>query len=179
MPELPPFSVMNAAFRERDDTFDGLFFAAVTTTGIFCRPSCPARKPLVGNTVFYATAAEALFAGYRPCQRCRPFLQRINDEFQQPGQFYYVQDDIKVSRKLTLNLGLRYDFVEHAKERYDAEANFNVFTNTLQIVGNRTDALPPNFFPEIPVTHGAPASLVPNQKDDFGPANRRCLQLVQ
>ena len=93
----------------------------------------------------------------------------INDEFQQPGQFYYVQDDIKVNRKLTLNLGLRYDFVEHAKERYSAEANFNIATNTLQIAGNRQDPLPPNFFPEIPVTRGAPASLVPNQKDDFGP----------
>jgi hypothetical protein len=93
----------------------------------------------------------------------------INDEFQQPGQFYYVQDDIKVNQKLTLNLGLRYDFVEHAKERYDAQANFNVFTNTLQIVGNRQDPLPPNFFPEIPVTRGAPASLVPDQKHDFGP----------
>jgi len=93
----------------------------------------------------------------------------INDEFQQPGQFYYVQDDIKVNQKLTLNIGLRYDFVEHAKERYDAEANFNVFTNTLQIAGNRQDPLPPNFFPQIPVTRGAPASLVPNQKHDFGP----------
>ncbi len=93
----------------------------------------------------------------------------INDQFQQPGQFYYVQDDIKVNRKLTLNLGLRYEFVEHAKERYSAEANFNVDTNTLQIAGNRQDPLPPSFFPEIAVTRGAPASLVPNEKDDFAP----------
>jgi hypothetical protein len=93
----------------------------------------------------------------------------INDQFQQPGQFYYVQDDIKVNRKLTLNLGLRYEFVEHAKERYSAEANFNVDTNTLQIAGNRQDPLPPNFFPEIAVTRNAPASLVPNQKDEFAP----------
>jgi hypothetical protein len=93
----------------------------------------------------------------------------INDQFQQPGQFYYVQDDIKVNRKLTLNLGLRYEFVEHAKERYSAEANFNVDTNTLQIAGNRQDPLPPSFFPEIAVTRNAPASLVPNQKDDFAP----------
>jgi hypothetical protein len=93
----------------------------------------------------------------------------INDEFQQPGQFYYVQDDIKVNRKLTLNIGLRYEFVEHAKERYGAEANFDVFTNTLQIAGSRQDALPPNFFPEIAVTRGAPASLVPDQKHDFAP----------
>jgi AraC family transcriptional regulator, regulatory protein of adaptative response / methylated-DNA-[protein]-cysteine methyltransferase len=70
--ELPPFAVMDAAFRGRDASFDGLFFAAVTTTGIFCRPSCPARKPSPDNTVFYSTAAEALFAGYRPCLRCKP-----------------------------------------------------------------------------------------------------------
>lgn len=81
MPELPPFSVMDAAFRDRDDTFDGIFFAAVTTTGIFCRPSCPARKPLVGNTVFYATAAEALFAGYRPCQRCKPLSSSADPDW--------------------------------------------------------------------------------------------------
>ena len=72
MPELPSFIVMDDAFRRRDASFDGLFFAAVTTTGIFCRPSCSARKPLPGNVAYYATAAEALFAGYRPCERCRP-----------------------------------------------------------------------------------------------------------
>jgi len=72
MPELPPFEIMDKAFRERDASFDGLFFAAVSTTGIFCRPSCPARKPLPGNVSYYATAAEALFAGYRPCERCKP-----------------------------------------------------------------------------------------------------------
>jgi len=56
----------------RDSSFDGLFYAAVTTTGIFCRPSCPARKPRSENLVFYKTAAEALFGGYRPCKRCLP-----------------------------------------------------------------------------------------------------------
>jgi len=72
MSELPPFEEMDKAFRSRDEAYDGLFYAAVSTTGIFCRPSCPARKPLPGNVRYYATAAEALFAGYRPCKRCSP-----------------------------------------------------------------------------------------------------------
>ena len=93
----------------------------------------------------------------------------INDMFQQPGQFYYVQDDFKVSKKLTLNLGLRYEFVVHAMEKYNAEANFNIATNTLDIAGGRQDALPPNWYPQIAVNRNAPRSLVPNQKHDFGP----------
>jgi AraC family transcriptional regulator of adaptative response/methylated-DNA-[protein]-cysteine methyltransferase len=72
MHELPTRAVMERAFSERDQGYDGLFFAAVSTTGIFCRPSCPARKPKTEHISFYATAAEALFSGYRPCLRCRP-----------------------------------------------------------------------------------------------------------
>jgi hypothetical protein len=93
----------------------------------------------------------------------------INDMFQQPGQFYYVQDDFKVNKKLTLNLGLRYEFVVHAMEKYNAEANFNIATNTLDIAHGRQDALPPNWYPQIAVNRNAPRSLVPNQKHDFGP----------
>lgn len=81
MPELPSPEVMEAAFHRRDASFDGLFYAAVTTTGIFCRPSCPARKPLPGHVVYYATAAEALFAGYRPCERCRPLASSSDPEW--------------------------------------------------------------------------------------------------
>jgi O-6-methylguanine DNA methyltransferase len=81
MPELPPFEIMDKAFRERDASFDGLFYAAVSTTGIFCRPSCPARKPLPGNVSYYSTAAEALFAGYRPCERCKPLSSGADPEW--------------------------------------------------------------------------------------------------
>ncbi len=69
---LPPKDALDTAFFGRDASFDGLFFAAVTTTGIFCRPSCPARKPKPDHVVYYETPAEALFAGYRPCLRCHP-----------------------------------------------------------------------------------------------------------
>jgi len=72
MNATPPLEEMKRAFTERDASYDGLFFVAVKSTGIFCRPSCPARKPLPENTRFVATAKEALFAGFRPCKRCRP-----------------------------------------------------------------------------------------------------------
>jgi AraC family transcriptional regulator of adaptative response / DNA-3-methyladenine glycosylase II len=56
----------------RDARFDGWFFTAVRTTGIYCRPSCPARTPLARNVSFFTTAAAAQAAGYRACRRCRP-----------------------------------------------------------------------------------------------------------
>jgi AraC family transcriptional regulator of adaptative response/methylated-DNA-[protein]-cysteine methyltransferase len=72
MYRVPPLTVLEKAVRERDTAFDGVFFVAVRTTGIFCRPSCPAKPPLPKNREYFATAREAIFAGYRPCKRCRP-----------------------------------------------------------------------------------------------------------
>jgi AraC family transcriptional regulator of adaptative response/methylated-DNA-[protein]-cysteine methyltransferase len=69
---LPPEDVMREAFLRRDPSFDGLFVTAVSTTGIFCRPTCSARRPLPEHLAFYATPSEALVDGYRPCLRCRP-----------------------------------------------------------------------------------------------------------
>ncbi|MGO2862176.1 MAG: Ada metal-binding domain-containing protein [Brevibacterium sp.] len=60
------------AVAARDRRFDGMFFTAVRSTGIFCRPSCPARTPLRKNVDFYITAAAAAEAGFRACRRCRP-----------------------------------------------------------------------------------------------------------
>jgi AraC family transcriptional regulator, regulatory protein of adaptative response / DNA-3-methyladenine glycosylase II len=60
------------AAQARDARFDGLFFIAVRSTKIFCRPVCPARTPLRRNVEFYANAPAAQAAGYRPCLRCRP-----------------------------------------------------------------------------------------------------------
>ncbi len=69
---LPSASEMQRASASRDVSYDGIFFLAVKTTGIFCRPSCPARKPKPENVLYLATAKEALFGGFRPCLRCRP-----------------------------------------------------------------------------------------------------------
>ncbi|MED7820743.1 bifunctional transcriptional activator/DNA repair enzyme AdaA [Streptomyces chiangmaiensis] len=60
------------AVRSRDARFDGEFFFAVETTGIYCRPSCPAMTPKRQNVRFYPTAAAAQSAGFRACRRCRP-----------------------------------------------------------------------------------------------------------
>ena len=60
------------AFRTRDARFDGRLFAGVRTTRTYCRPICPARLPRRENMTFYATAAAAQEAGFRPCLRCRP-----------------------------------------------------------------------------------------------------------
>jgi AraC family transcriptional regulator, regulatory protein of adaptative response / methylated-DNA-[protein]-cysteine methyltransferase len=60
------------AVLRRDRAADGAFVYAVATTGIYCRPSCPARRPRQENVVFFATGAEARAAGFRACRRCRP-----------------------------------------------------------------------------------------------------------
>lgn len=60
------------AVSSRDARFDGMFFFAVSTTGIYCRPSCPAITPKRQNVSFYRTAAAAQGAGFRACRRCRP-----------------------------------------------------------------------------------------------------------
>jgi carboxypeptidase family protein/TonB-dependent receptor-like protein len=93
----------------------------------------------------------------------------IDDTFQQPAYFLYIQDDFKVNNKLTLNLGLRYDGVAATKEKYGAQASFNLATKTLDIVKGRNDPLPPNFYPEIPVNRNAPPGLVPTDRNNFGP----------
>ena len=60
------------AVKSRDRRFDGVFYTAVRTTGIYCRPSCPARTPALVNVTFHPSAASAQAAGYRACKRCLP-----------------------------------------------------------------------------------------------------------
>lgn len=71
-PALPGSAEMARAYLGRDASYDGIFFLAVRTTGIFCKPSCPARKPHKINVQYFSSAREAIFAGYRPCKRCHP-----------------------------------------------------------------------------------------------------------
>ena len=69
---MEDFEQCYRAVTSRDERFDGWFFTAVTSTGIYCRPSCPALTPKRRNVRFYPTAAAAQAAGFRACRRCRP-----------------------------------------------------------------------------------------------------------
>ena len=70
----PDATVLYKALAARDSRFDGTFFVGVTSTGIYCRPICPAKTPKIGNCRFFASAQEAEQARFRPCLRCRPEL---------------------------------------------------------------------------------------------------------
>src|SRR5579859_2762584 len=81
-PTLPDEQTCEQARLSRDARFDGLFFTAVTSTRIYCRPVCPAPSPKPQNVRYYASAAAAEAAGFRPCLRCRPELSPGNDTWQ-------------------------------------------------------------------------------------------------
>ncbi len=82
------------AIKARDARFDGRFFIAVKTTGVYCRPVCPARTPLRKNVDFYSCASAAEGAGFRPCLRCRPETS--------PGTPAWLGSSTTVSRALRL-----------------------------------------------------------------------------
>ncbi len=79
---LPDPHICEQARLSRDARFDGLFFTAVSSTGIYCRPVCPAPRPKRENVSYYTNAAAAEAAGFRPCLRCRPELAPGNDSWQ-------------------------------------------------------------------------------------------------
>lgn len=72
MKPLPDRRTMYRALERRDAAYEGVFLTGVKTTGIFCRPTCRAKKPKPENVEFFATPVEALHGGYRPCRLCRP-----------------------------------------------------------------------------------------------------------
>lgn len=91
---MPNPQVCEQARLSRDARFDGLFFTAVTSTGIYCRPVCPAPAPKPRNVTYYPNAAAAEAAGFRPCLRCRPELA--------PGDAAWRRGDEVVARALAL-----------------------------------------------------------------------------
>jgi len=73
---LPDQETMYEALVNRDTRFEGTFIAGVKTTGIFCRPTCKARKPKIENVEYFPSTSQALASGYRPCKVCHPMQQQ-------------------------------------------------------------------------------------------------------
>jgi AraC family transcriptional regulator, regulatory protein of adaptative response / methylated-DNA-[protein]-cysteine methyltransferase len=101
---LPSRDEMMQAFLGADPSYDGVFVTGVHTTGIFCRPSCRARKPSVENVTFWPTPRDALLAGYRPCKRCRPlepagappdWLRGLLDAVENEPQSRWSEEDLR------------------------------------------------------------------------------------
>lgn len=130
--DLPDPETLYTALIARDPAFDGRAYVGVTTTGVFCRLTCPARKPKVENCRWFDSAADCLAAGFRPCRRCHPLttagagdpviaqlLQRLDDD---PAR-RWSEDDIialgfdpsTVRRAFKRSLGLT--FLELARQR--------------------------------------------------------------
>ena len=75
-PPLPSPRAMYRALLARDPAYQGVFVAGIVTTGIFCRPTCKAKKPRPENVRYFPSVGEALHDGFRPCRLCRP-LERV------------------------------------------------------------------------------------------------------
>nr|WP_308640181.1 trifunctional transcriptional activator/DNA repair protein Ada/methylated-DNA--[protein]-cysteine S-methyltransferase [Paenibacillus silvisoli] len=120
------------ALLEKKTEYEGLFYVGVKSTGVFCRPTCPARKPKFVNCEFYENAQQALLASYRPCQRCRPLshpnhvpdLVRVlveaveaNPEKRWTGQDFkqLSVDESTARRQFKKRFGMT--FVEYARAR--------------------------------------------------------------
>ncbi|MCC3374166.1 bifunctional transcriptional activator/DNA repair enzyme AdaA [Cohnella sp. REN36] len=120
------------ALIEKSPDYEGIFYVGVTSTGVFCRPTCPARKPKYENCEFYENAQQALLASFRPCQRCRPLshpnqvsdLVRLlveavehNPEKRWKGQDFRALsiDESTARRQFKKRFGMT--FVEYARAR--------------------------------------------------------------
>jgi AraC family transcriptional regulator of adaptative response/methylated-DNA-[protein]-cysteine methyltransferase len=116
---------MYQALVEKDSSFEGIFFAAIKTTGIFCRPTCTARKPKKDNVEFYSTSKDAILNGYRPCKVCNPieplgntpdYIQRLlnsmkGNPFVRIKNYDLIQQNIepnKVRRWFKTNHGVTF-----------------------------------------------------------------------
>ncbi len=98
---LPDTETMYEAFVSRDTRFDGIFFTGVKSTGIFCRPTCRARKPRRENIIFFSNTKEALDNGFRPCKVCRPmeppgelpsWVRQLLNDLQDDGEDGRIRD---------------------------------------------------------------------------------------
>lgn len=138
---MPARAEMEKAFLQSDASYDGIFFTAVRTTGIFCRPSCRARKPLPSNIEFFASVREALFAGYRPCKRCEPavpqegapaWVKQVLDAVEQRPDQKLHDDDL---RRLGVDPArVRRYFLQHYGMTFHAYCRGRRLTGALRLL---------------------------------------------
>ncbi|MEX2304526.1 MAG: methylated-DNA--[protein]-cysteine S-methyltransferase [Bryobacterales bacterium] len=133
---LPAFETMYRATVERDTAFDGLFFVCVPTTGVFCRPTCPARKPLRRNVEFVATVQQARNAGYRPCLRCKP----LEPAESHPAWVVGLLAKMRASRERITDRGLRAEGLSPSQARSYFRRRFGVTFQGFQRAHRMSDA---------------------------------------
>ena len=95
---LPNKQIMYNALLNKDSSYEGIFFAGIKTTGIFCRPSCTARKPKKENVEYFSSVNEALQYGYRPCKVCHP----LQYKGEIPGSLKLLMKEIEQNQNLKL-----------------------------------------------------------------------------
>ncbi|MEQ8675991.1 MAG: trifunctional transcriptional activator/DNA repair protein Ada/methylated-DNA--[protein]-cysteine S-methyltransferase [Aggregatilineales bacterium] len=120
------------AIIDKNVDYFGVFFTGVKTTGVFCRPGCPARTPKFENCVFYDSAQEALLAGFRPCKRCNPLsnpnhvpeiVQKLVDAVEAQPEKKWRSEDVRqlyidpstARRQFKKRFGMT--FIEYARSR--------------------------------------------------------------
>ncbi len=135
-PTLPDKNTMYQALLDKDSSYEGIFFVAVKTTGIFCRPTCTARKPKRENVEYFASTREALLHGYRPCKICKPlgakgevpaWLRSLLDEIDRHPNIRLKDADLR-ERGLEPNRVRRWFKTHHGM-------TFQTYLRTLRISG--------------------------------------------
>ncbi|NMH60833.1 DNA-3-methyladenine glycosylase 2 family protein [Alteromonas ponticola] len=123
--------IYQAARESRDRRFDGKFFVAVKTTGIFCRPICPARLPAEQNVEYFTLAAQAIENGYRPCLRCRPDSA--------PGSCAWHGVNTTVTRAQALLSEIPIQSIEHIASRLGVTSRYlnKLFSEYLGVTPKR------------------------------------------
>ncbi|MDJ0656728.1 MAG: methylated-DNA--[protein]-cysteine S-methyltransferase [Xanthomonadales bacterium] len=141
--QTPEAKEMLLAFMSGDASYDGIFYTGVKTTGIFCRPSCRARKPKQENIEFFGTAQQALFNGYRPCKRCRPMtapgqppeeIQGLLEALDQDPQKRWRDQDLRAAGLVPATV--RRWFKQHHGMTFHAYARARRLGNALTAVRN-------------------------------------------
>jgi AraC family transcriptional regulator, regulatory protein of adaptative response / methylated-DNA-[protein]-cysteine methyltransferase len=134
---MQTFEKKYEAFLNKDSACEGVFIVAVKTTGIFCRPTCNARKPKSKNVIFYDTAKEALQNGFRPCKLCKP----LEEPGKTPKYVHEVLEELrKHPHKRIRDYELRQKGIEPAQIRRWFKKNHNLTFHSYQRMMRINDA---------------------------------------